>query len=103
MLRLQRPYHSQALKQFPLAVLALLGTHHTVLDLERKLEHLGADAGLVVELALGLLGDLVSHPDRTPDRRQGQRDECRDQSHLLSRWVFTAPATPRTSTAAAAR
>src|SRR2546430_12471937 len=45
------------------------------------LRELGADPGRVVELRLGLLDDLLEHPDEPASRRERKGEDAADQSH----------------------
>src|SRR5205085_974777 len=51
--------------------------------IELELQQLAADARAVVQLAVCLLGDLLGDPGHAADRRQGERDESREQAHPL--------------------
>src|SRR4051812_46809293 len=54
--------------------------------LVRQLElgELAHDAGLVVELELSLLGDLLGEPDDSANRRKRQRQQTGDQAHAAA-------------------
>src|SRR3954468_390351 len=42
---------------------------------------LGADPGRVVQLRLGLVHDLLEHPDEAPGRRERKCEQAADQAH----------------------
>src|SRR3954452_1851424 len=55
--------------------------HLAPLERGLGLRELGADPGRVVELRLGLLDDLLEHPDEPASRRERQGEDAADQSH----------------------
>src|SRR3954452_12443368 len=71
----------QALEQVVLLVRPLLLGHLAVLDGHLQRGQLAEDPILVIELPIGLLGDLVGHPGRAPHRGQREREQSGDQPH----------------------
>src|SRR2546421_12065988 len=66
-----------------LALQRFVGFLVQLAPLERGLglRELGADPGRVVELRLGLLDDLLEHPDEPASRRERKGEDAADQSH----------------------
>src|SRR3954468_836509 len=65
--------HRQALEQVAFHPLPLLGPDDAVLLVDLELHELALDVVLVVELAVGFVGDLLGHPGRAAHRRQGEQ------------------------------
>src|SRR5205823_2008634 len=66
-----------------LALQRFVGFLVPLAPLERGLglRELGADPGRVVELRLGLLDDLLEHPDEPASRRERKGEDAADHSH----------------------
>src|SRR5439155_26183943 len=66
-----------------LALQRFVGFLVQLAPLERGLglRELGADPGRVVELRLGLVDDLLEHPDEPASRRERKGEDAADQSH----------------------
>src|SRR5947209_1196067 len=87
---LARAGNREPLEQIALARLALLVVEQPVIGGDLELDHLRADAVLVVELALGLVCDLLGHPSRPAHGRERERQQTCEQAHQ--------PAAPSSST-----
>src|SRR3954468_13664810 len=74
----------QALEQVVLLAGALLLGHLPLLDGHVQGGQLVEDVVLVVELAVGLLGDLVGDPGHPAHGRQGKGEQAGDQPHAGS-------------------
>src|SRR4051812_16871378 len=76
-----RVHDGEALHQALLLVGALLVGQLAALGAHVELGELAADAALVVELAVGLLRDLLADPGHALHGRERQREQTRDQAH----------------------
>src|SRR3954453_5508048 len=81
LLFLEAPHCHEPLEQSVLGLGDLLLGEHARRPRLVELQEACADARLVVQLALGLLLDLLGDPDGGPNRRQRQCEQPGDQTH----------------------
>src|SRR5437763_16744279 len=80
---LTRLRHREPLEQVVFHPLALLLAEVALLGLDLELDQLGADAVLVVELPVGLLGHLPGDPRDPAYRRERERQQPGEQTHAV--------------------
>src|SRR5581483_4816323 len=71
----------ETLQERLLAVFTLLFVNQALVEIQLELQQLAPDVILVVELTVGLGGDLLGHPGHAPDRRQRERDQSGENAH----------------------
>jgi hypothetical protein len=71
----------QTLHQPLLLQLALLGRQVAIVGVQFQLKQVPLDGRRVVELAIGLLGDLLHNPGDTADWRQREQQQFLEQAH----------------------